>query len=333
MIAAELRRPEADAPSSIDANASEAPCVQVTAARYVIGARCVLAGVDLELRSGEIYGLIGPNGAGKTTLIKAICGRLQLLSGSVLIKGRDPRRDQAARREIGFVPQEIAIYPHLTVVENLQVFGRLAGVARSELKETIRNVLTQAGLVERAHQICRTLSGGYQRRVNICASILHRPSALVLDEPTVGIDIEARKSVHAMLSNLRDQGTAILIVTHDLEEAQHLANRIGLLQDGRLVIEGVPEELLHKEFGADKEVLATLTAQPNDNGVAALTKMGFTSLQSLLSWRARMKTEGLDINALTKDFAAAGLLVREIRIREPDLNSLFLQALNRDNQL
>jgi ABC-2 type transport system ATP-binding protein len=304
--------------------------VRAAGARYMFGTRSVLAGVNLELRSGEIYGLIGPNGAGKTTLMKAICGRIQLQSGSVTVEGRDPRRDQMARRRIGFVPQEIAIYPHLTVTENLQVFGRLAGVRRAELDEAIRNALTQAGLTERAHQVCRTLSGGYQRRVNICASILHQPAALVLDEPTVGIDIDARKSVHAMLNNLRAQGAAILIATHDLEEAQSLANRIGFLHGGRIVIEGAPEILLRKVFGTDKEVIATLNAHPSDDGAAALKKMGFASTSSQLAWTARMKKERIDVNALGQKFAEAGLVVKEIRIREPDLNSLFLQALGRD---
>ena len=328
MIHAEVPRRAANAPRN--AYAAAEPCVQVAAARHMFDARTVLAGVNLELCSGEIYGLIGPNGAGKTTLMKAICGRLQLSSGSVSVEGRDPRRDQMARRRIGFVPQEIAIYPHLTVTENLQVFGRLAGVRRSELGEAIRNVLMQAGLTERAHQVCRTLSGGYQRRVNICASILHRPAALVLDEPTVGIDIDARKSVHAILNSLRAQGAAILIATHDLEEAQGLVNRIGFLQSGRIVIEGSPERLLREAFGTDKEVIATLNAQPSDDGAAAMKKIGFVSTQSLLTWTGRIKKERLDVNVLGQKFAEAGLVVKEIRIREPDLNSLFLQALGRD---
>jgi ABC-2 type transport system ATP-binding protein len=327
MIHADAPRPAADAARS--AYAAAKSCVRVAAARHMFGARSVLTGVNLELRSGEIYGLIGPNGAGKTTLMKAICGRLQLQSGSVSVEGRDPRRDQMARRRIGFVPQEIAIYPHLTVNENLQVFGRLAGVRRSELKEAIRNVLTQAGLTERAYQICRTLSGGYQRRVNICASILHRPAVLVLDEPTVGIDIDARNSVHSILTNLRTQGAAILIATHDLDEAQGLANRIGFLQGGRIVIEGAPELLLRKAFGTDKEVIATLNAPPRDNGTVALKEMGFVSTRSLLTWTGRIKKERLDVNVLGQKFAEAGLVVKEIRIREPDLNSLFLQALGR----
>ena len=303
--------------------------VQVAGARHYYGRRVVLDGIDLELRSGEIYGLLGPNGAGKTTLMHAICGRLHLTSGFVFIDGEDPWRASHALRKVGFVPQDIALYPHLTVRENLAVFGRLAGVPRRDLAREIQAVIEAAGLGDRAYQLCRTLSGGYQRRVNIGASILHHPAVLILDEPTVGIDIDAREAVHGILDGLRAQGTAILLTTHDLDQAQALCDRIGILHRGRLVMEGVPATLLASILGADKEIIATLSARPDPSRAAALVRMGFSQSQNAVTWTAHKTEEVLAAGRLITDLAAAGITVKELQIREPDLNSLFLYALNR----
>jgi ABC-2 type transport system ATP-binding protein len=303
--------------------------VQVVQAQHRFGDRPVLGGVDLELRAGEIYGLLGPNGAGKTTLMKAICGRLRLTSGQVLVERRDPRRDRKAQRAIGFVPQDIALYPHLTVRENLQIFGRLAGVPRRTLPGAIETAISQAGLTERADQLCRTLSGGYQRRVNLCASILHCPAVLVLDEPTVGIDIDARDAMNRMLENLRARGTAVLITTHDLDQAQLLSDRIGILLDGRLVAEGNPAALLRQTFGTHKEITVTITAAPATRGVVALRRLGLSPTPKPTVWTGRVPVERLDAAGLAQQLLEAGLAVKELRIREPDLNSLFMQVAGR----
>lgn len=302
------------------------PPVQVIDLEHAFGDRQVLHGVFLELRAGEIYGLLGPNGSGKTTLMKAICGRLRPLSGSVLVGGRDPSTDMEARRRISFVPQEISLYPHLTVAENLALFGRFSGVPRLDLARVVGDMLVSSALADRADQLCRTLSGGYQRRVNICASLLHKPSTIVLDEPTVGIDIDAREAIHGLLQTLREQGTAMLIATHDLEQAQTLCDRVGLLQEGRLVLEGRPAMLLTQTFGTDKELIATFRTSPGDLGQALTATLGWRPTQSPLTWFGR--THGrLDPSVLAEQLQLAGLQVKEIRIREPDLSSLFLDKL------
>jgi ABC-2 type transport system ATP-binding protein len=305
--------------------------VRVEGAVHSFGDRPVLRGVDLDLRSGEIYGLLGPNGAGKTTLMKAICGRLRLTSGRVAIAGRNPLSNRSARQAVSFVPQEISIYPYLTVSENLHVFGRFAGLRGRDLIAAVDTMLERAGLVDRADQLCRTLSGGYQRRVNICASMLHNPVALLLDEPTVGIDVDAREAIHGLLEGLCDEGAALMISTHDLEQAQLLCNRIGIMQNGQLCLEGEPAALLRWAFGTDREVIASLRGPPyKQTQIQFLRDLGFRPTQSPLTWFGRAPAGHLDAGALAQHISTAGLVVKEVRVRNPDLGSLFLAVLGRE---
>jgi ABC-2 type transport system ATP-binding protein len=305
------------------------PIVSVTSACHSFGGVVVLDCVNLDVKPGEIYGLLGPNGAGKSTLMRSMCGQLRLDRGHVLVAGRDPANDATARRSIALVPQDIALFPHLTVRENLAVFGRLAGLRRSSLQDAIDSCMALAGLGDRASQICGTLSGGYQRRVNICASILRRPAALVLDEPTVGIDIDAREAIHGMLAELRGRGTAIVLTTHDIEQAELLADRVGVLVAGRLVAEGVPTALVQDMFGQTSEILATLSACPGTDVVEALQAGGFTATQNPVVWSMRTASSPIEAGAVEAWFARAGARVRELRIRKPDLRSVFLELTTR----
>jgi ABC-2 type transport system ATP-binding protein len=301
--------------------------VSVRGACYSYGPRTVLHDVDLELRSGEIYGLLGPNGAGKTTLMKAISGYLLLTRGTVRIDDRDPFTDVEARRAVSYIPQNIAIFPHLTVAENLEVFGRLAGVPAAKVKSTVAEIVDKAALADYVDSPCGILSGGYQRRVNICAGLLSKPRAIILDEPTVGIDIDARESIHALLRALRDAGTTILLATHDLDQAQQLANRVGMLKGGRMVLEGPPSDLIDQHFGQDQEVVVVLGTPPSEAKAQLLRSIGMRQTQSPLTWFGFMMPDCIDVRAMRAKFAASGLVVREIRVRTPDLNSLFLEVL------
>ncbi|MDB5456979.1 MAG: transporter related, partial [Caulobacter sp.] len=204
----------------------------VEAVSHAYGAKPVLRGVDLALRPGEIYALLGHNGAGKTTLIRTLCGRIRPDSGVVRLNGLDPARAPAARAGLGLVPQEVALYAHLTVCENLRAFAALAGVAPKAIEPAVKRALELTRTLDRAHVPIRHLSGGYQRRANIAAAIVHEPSLLILDEPTVGVDIDAREAVDAVIRGLRDLGVAVLMTTHDLDQAGGLADRVGFLRDG-----------------------------------------------------------------------------------------------------
>ena len=298
------------------------PRLRVDGASHSYGDQPVLRGMSLALYPGEIYGLLGPNGAGKSTLLKAICGRFKLDNGSVRLDGADPMRSGAARRRIGFVPQEIALYSHLTVAENLAVFARLAGIARRELSGVITLALADTGLTRHRDVLCRALSGGYQRRLNICASLLHQPPVLVLDEPTVGIDIDAREAIHALLRKLKARGTAILLTTHELDQAEALSDRVGIMSDGRMLLEGVPEVLVRQAFDGCMELIAVL-GKVTAEQVRLLSAHGFTAGGHPGSWMALANPEGLDLAILTRELTATGLAVKELRMRAPDLASLF----------
>ena len=205
-------------------NPGQEPLVVVRGAVLAYRGHRVLRGVDCRIEAGETLALLGPNGAGKSSLMRIVAGRLPLESGTVRIAGADPFREREARRAIGWVPQEIALYPRLTVAENLSVFAQLSGIGRRERKAAVQAAIDLADLGEVARRPVGHLSGGYQRRANIAASLMARPRLVLLDEPTQGVDLHARAAIHAVLARLREQGAAILIATHDFAEAERLAD-------------------------------------------------------------------------------------------------------------
>ena len=302
---------------------SERPILNVWRAEHSYGARKVLRGIDLALRPGEIYALLGPNGAGKSTLVGAICGRLKLATGEVAIDGLDPHKDAAARAMLGLVPQEIALYGHLTVRENLQTFGRLAGVKGRTLADSVQRAMHLTRTLEREHVPVKHLSGGYKRRVNIAAAILHRPALLILDEPTVGVDIDAREALDAVIRNLRDTGVSVLIVTHDLEQAGGLADRVGFLREGRKIMEGAPRHLIQQAFGDEMEILVHLAAETDSAGEILLAGEGLERQGKTNIWTKLDAGGYATAGRLDKRLRKAGLEPREIRVRQPSLQNLF----------
>jgi ABC-2 type transport system ATP-binding protein len=302
---------------------SDRPILNVWRAEHSYGARKVLRGIDLALRPGEIYALLGPNGAGKSTLVGAICGRLRLSEGEIAINGEDPFRSATARAALGLVPQEIALYGHLTVRENLQAFGRLAGVKGRALADAVQRAMHLTRTIEREHVPVKHLSGGYKRRVNIAAAILHRPALLILDEPTVGVDIDAREALDAVIRNLRDTGVSVLIITHDLDQAGVLADRVGFMREGRKIMEGAPRALIQQAFGEEMEILVHLAAETDSAGEILLAGEGLERQGNANVW-AKLDAGGYaTAGRLDKRLRKAGLLPREIRVRQPSLQNLF----------
>jgi ABC-2 type transport system ATP-binding protein len=307
------------------------PVLQVREARKSLGERTVLRGVDLAVHRGEIVALLGPNGAGKTTLARAICGRLALDRGSVRVGGEDPRESTAARRQLGLVPQEIALYPDLTARENLEVLGRLAGVARRQLGGRVDAALTWIALEDRAAERVDRLSGGMKRRLNLAAGTLHQPDLLILDEPTVGVDPVARALIHDYLGHLRDRGLAILLTTHDLDQASELADRVAILSDGRKVAEGSLEELLAASFGGAHEVSVTLGAVPDAGARGLLTGAGLSAGSgSPTRWFGPLAGGMTSLAGLGSRLSGAGLEIVELRVREPGLRGVFFRLTGQE---
>ncbi|MEU7830184.1 MULTISPECIES: ABC transporter ATP-binding protein [unclassified Nonomuraea] len=209
--------------------------------------------VGFAIAPGEAYGLLGPNGAGKTTTISMLVGLLKPGTGNVTVCGTDLAAEPlAAKAKIGYVPQEIALYPELTGRENLRFFGRLFGLPRRELAARISEVLDLVGLSDRADGKLGTYSGGMKRRINIGAALLHRPEVLILDEPTVGVDPQSRKAILDGVERLVADGMALLYTSHYMEEVERVCDRVGIIDHGRIVAEGTRHELVAMVGSADK---------------------------------------------------------------------------------
>ena len=289
-----------------------------------------LFGVDLQVTRGEIFCLLGPNGAGKTSLVRALTGRLALEGGSVAVEGRDPARDPATRRSLGLVPQEIALYPELTVLENLEILGRLAGLSVPESRTRARAALEWVDLTDRARSLVRHLSGGQQRRINLAAGTLHQPAFLILDEPTVGVDAEARERIHGLLADLRRGGTAILLATHDFEEAAGLADRIGIMVEGSLRARGTLSELVTRFFGERSEVLITTARTPTEAGRARLSAAGLVSGRDDRRWSGPLAGGVGMLPGLVASLTDAGIDIVASAVRSPDLASVFRRATGQE---
>ena len=221
-----------------------------TGIRKRYGSRRALDGVDLTVRAGEIVGLLGPNGAGKTTLLSILATVLPPDEGTVAVEGAPSERERSAARPlIGLVPQSLALYPRLTVLQNVWHFARMLGLSRRNAHVACGRALGDVGLLERADDPADTLSGGMQRRLNLACGLVHRPRVLLLDEPTVGVDLESREELLARIRGLRDAGAAVIYSTHYMEEAERLCDRLVLIDRGRVAAAGTVTDLIARVRG------------------------------------------------------------------------------------
>lgn len=300
-----------------------------------------LAGVDLGIRRGEIYGLLGPNGAGKTTLISIISGLLAPDAGSVVIGGHDLTREPlAVRALLGVVPQEIALYEDLSAQQNLRFFGLLCGLQGSELRRRIDETLEFIDLRERRHERMRNCSGGMQRRLNIGIGLLHRPQLVYMDEPTVGVDPQNRRRILDTVLRLRaERNMTVLYTTHLMEEAQELSDRVGIIDHGELIAEGTVDELVLRAGEQDQ-----LEIEPEETGPIDAELL--QQLERALPGEVRVRFVARDgdeagrivvqaargrqvLSPLISALGQAGLAVRSMAVKEPNLETVFLQLTGR----
>ncbi len=202
-------------------------------------------GLSLVVEEGRFYGLLGPNGAGKTTTLSILCGLLNADSGEAEVMGHSlPQHIDRVKPLLGVVPQDIALYDTLTARENLAFFGAMYGIKGGALKQRSTELLEEFGLTEKADKAVQTYSGGMKRRVNLMVGLLHGPRILFLDEPTVGIDVQSRAMINAYLQKLNANGTTIIYTSHHMDEAERMCDGIGIIDRGKLIVEGSPKELL-----------------------------------------------------------------------------------------
>jgi ABC-2 type transport system ATP-binding protein len=294
--------------------------------RKAFGELVAVDEIGFSIAAGETYGLLGPNGAGKTTTISMIVGILGRDSGEVRIDGHDHHvGNLASKALIGYVPQELALYPELTARENLRFFGQLYGLPRGSATGKINEVLDTVGLADRADEAVGKYSGGMARRLNIAVGLLNQPRLLVLDEPTAGVDPQSRNAILESVRRLAGEGVAVLYTTHYMEEAERLCDRVGIIDGGRLKAEGTRRELvgLVKEHdqvvldvdGNAEQALVTLTGLP----AVAQASADETSIDLLVD-DARAALPQI-LEAVSRADAA----VRSVEVREPNLEAVFLQ--------
>lgn len=209
-----------------------------------------IARLSLSIAQGAVFGLLGPNGAGKTTLINILCGLRSFDEGEVHVHGYSlPGQWKEIKPLIGFVPQEIALFPLLSAYENLKVFGGISGLRGAALEGCIHDLLSKFGLEQSKRRYLKTLSGGMKRRVNLIAGILHRPKILFLDEPTAGVDVQSKQVILENLREINRQGTTIIYTSHYMEEAETLCSRVAFIDGGEIISEGTPAELISQQPG------------------------------------------------------------------------------------
>ncbi len=302
-----------------------APPLEISGLEKRFGNVHAVRGVSLRLEPGECLGLLGPNGAGKTTVIRAIAGRVQPDAGTVAVLGA-PAGSEAARMALGWVPQELALYPRLTCRQNLEAFGRYFGLRSSALARSVERCLRWAALDDRADDAVGHLSGGMKRRLNMAAGLVHAPKVVLMDEPTVGVDPQARLRIFEMIEALAREGTSILYTTHYMEEAERLCDRIAIVDHGRVIALGTRDELVRAAFGARAEVVARFEKM-NESAAAWTRRRG----GRFDGGAARFEVERpAEVVALVEAATQAGLELLDVSMRRPTLESVFLHWTGRE---
>lgn len=297
----------------------------VEAASKSFGRTRALDSANLLLRRGEWLGLLGPNGAGKTTLIRAVAGRVRLDAGRITILGRSAdHTTPEVRAELGVVPQEIALYPLLTAAENLEAFGRFNGLRGDALRQRVGWALDWTGLKERAREPVQRFSGGMKRRLNIACGVLHRPSVILLDEPTVGVDPQSRERIWEMCAQLRHEGASIVLTTHQLDEAQRICERIVIIDHGRTIADGTFDQLVAGTVGAGRLVRVRLSRPP----AGPLEGMQWDAQQRTLTRRVTDVARELPALLAALDAGAAG--VEDVSVESPSLQAVFIHLTGRE---
>jgi ABC-2 type transport system ATP-binding protein len=283
--------------------------------------------IDLEIRRGEIFALLGPNGAGKTTLISIVCGIVNATEGRVTADGHDIVADyRAARSKIGLVPQELTTDAFESVWDTVSFSRGLFGKARNPAH--IEKVLKDLSLWDKRNDKIRTLSGGMKRRVMIAKALSHEPEILFLDEPTAGVDVELRRDMWRMVQGLRQAGTTIILTTHYLEEAEEMADRIGVMSHGEIILVEDKAEVMRK---LGEKRLRLQLQHPLDAVPPALGAYGLTLADSgaELVYTYDTRAERTGITSLLQDLARAQVTFKDLQTEQSSLEEIFVKLVSK----
>lgn len=308
-----------------------AEVLQVQELRKRFGDRDVVRGVSFNVDKGESFGLLGPNGAGKSTTISMICGLLTSDDGDVQVGGVSVKQNpMAAKKKIGVVPQDIALYPTMSAKENLVFWGRMYGLTSAQAKKRADEVLHIVGLTDRGKDQVGNFSGGMKRRINIGAALMHEPELLIMDEPTVGIDPQSRNHILETVKTLNQAGMTVIYTSHYMEEVEYLCDRVAIIDHGQLIASGTKTELCNRLANGASIKLTV------DERVTAEQLRKVERLEGV----TQVVADGTQVTVFAKDaprllgvvvstFVAENVQIESVDVQEPNLESVFLQLTGR----
>jgi len=304
--------------------------IRVDNLRKTYGEHLAVDDITFQAGQGEIFGLLGPNGAGKTTTISIIAGLLEATAGTVMVDGRPMSPTASGVKKImGVVPQDIALYEDLSARENLAFWGGLYDLSGARLKERVEQVLEWIGLADRSRDMVKTYSGGMKRRLNLGLGLVHEPRLLLLDEPTVGVDPQARLKILDVIRQVAAQGTTILYTTHYMQEAEELCQRLAILDHGRILAEGTVDEL--KQMVGEGEVVTVRGRFTADEMRAALAGHDHVRTVTLEDAHAMLSVSGDGGSArLLHDLLGRSLEVEGVTVQPPSLEQVFIKLTGRE---
>ena len=310
------------APALKQRSDTEGPAIEVRDLCKTFGTFRAVDHLSLSVQQGEIFGLLGPNGSGKTTTINMISGLSVPTSGEVRVMGKDVRHNARQVRQIlGSVPQETALYEELSAWANMDFHADLFGVPRKEKHERITKLLELVQLLDRKDSRVGTFSGGMKRRLALARALLHDPQLIYLDEPTLGVDVQARRAIWDYVLSLRDQGKTVLITTNYLEEAQALCERLAIIDHGKLIAVDTPEHLKQTYGGS---IIEVETAPPVKDTAALRALMGVNDVMQE-GTHLKITVQGTsNIVAQVITLLSQEGEIKDIAIREPNLDEIFL---------
>ncbi len=286
--------------------------------------------ISFEVAEGEIFGFLGPNGAGKTTTISMIAGLLKPDSGKIRIGSLDLDGDlKKIKRLMGVVPQEMAFYEELTAKENLLFWGKLQGVRKKELDERVRYYLEKTGLLGRENEALKKYSGGMKRRINLIIGLIHEPKLLLLDEPTIGIDIQTKLNIYEIIKEASSKGTAILYTTHNLQEAEELCHRIAIIDLGKILAMGTLDELV--QIVGEKDIVIVSGKFSIDQARTIISSFQQATVLSIEEGKIVFSLEvSKNISTVLEEFFKKGITIDDVSIKQPNLESVFLKLTGKE---
>ena len=294
------------------------------------GETIALANFSLDLGKGEVLGLLGPNGAGKTTLISILSGTLRDFTGSVTFKGQDLFADRGLKSLIGIVPQEMAFYEDLSAMENLMFWGGLYAIPEKELRKRALELLAVVELGGRSREPIKKFSGGMKRRLNIAIGLIHRPELLLLDEPTVGIDVQAKVSILDIIRGVGRQGTSVVFTTHQLSEVEQTCTRIAIMDKGAILAAGTLAELVR--IVGEKEIVE-VSGEFSADAFSAIIRQSAGDGMEILSVADNQAhlafADSERIPAMMQHLFQHHLPIADLKIKSPNLEAVFLKMTGR----